>query len=425
MSITQNPAHIYISALPFAPSHSLVSQHYLPRYPHTLSVKGGPQTWDEKRPVSVMSACISFDGTRIAAIFNDETLCIYDTTTGDVFLPPFEVDIEPRSVILSRDGNLVATGGKALRLWNVQTGEEVESFDIDVWSLALSPDGTCIAAGCAGRFNWGGAESYNVRVINLELAKIPHPYRDEPPGGGRIKLLKGEVPPSPFEGHSSPFYSIAYSADGKQIASSPDDGTVRVWDVSTGSKRTFRTDHKYISSITFSADSTQITAGGTLINLSTGSITSLSDMNVLSSAFSADGRFIALGTYDPTACHIWDASTYQTIVKLVGHNNSIYLVSFFPDGKQFMSASWDGTVRVWDIELLEERGEMDGWQVKSYKDETWELPGPTVGPEGEYLFWSPLPFRHVRNTLVIGECLDIDLSNFVHGDEWVKCREPL
>jgi len=86
-----------------------------------------------------------------------------------------------------------------------------------------------------------------------------------------------------------------------------------------------------------------------------------------------------------------------------------------------MSASWDGTIRVWDIELLEERGEMDRWQVKR-----WDEGGYWVfGPEGEYLFWNQLPLRHARNTFVVGECPKIDFSNFVHGDEWVKCREPL
>jgi WD40 repeat protein len=429
--ICQNAAHIYISALPFTPSHSLVSQHYLPRYPHTLSVKGGPKTWDDselhERPVigSVDGACISFDGTRIAAIFHDGTLCIYDTTTtGEAILPPFKVDENPRSVIFSRDGKLVATGGQALRLWNVQTGEEVESFDINVYSLALSPDGTCIAAGCAG-MNFGtdgrGRGSYNnIRVINLELAKISHPY--VPPGKEGIMLLKGEIWLSPFEGHEGHVYSVAYSADSEQIASSSDDETVRVWDVSTGSRRTFQADSGVISSVSFSPDGTQIVAGLTLINLSTGSSTRLGEQEqtVLSSAFSADGRFIASGTSYPAACQIWDVSTRQAIVQLIGHTDNVYSVSFFPDGKQIMSASWDGTIRVWDIELLEEREEMDRWQVKSDLDRIW-----ICGPEGEHLFWPQLPFRHTRNTLVIGECPKIDFSNFVHGDEWVKCQEPL
>jgi WD40 repeat protein len=107
------------------------------------------------------------------------------------------------------------------------------------------------------------------------------------------------------------------------------------------------------------------------------------------------------------------------IVQLVGHIDSVDSVAFFPDGKQIMSDSLDGTIRVWDVELLEERGEMDGWQVKQ------EYPNWILGPKGELLFWTPLPFRHTRNTLIIGECPKIDFSNFVHGDEWVKCREPL
>jgi len=87
-----------------------------------------------------------------------------------------------------------------------------------------------------------------------------------------------------------------------------------------------------------------------------------------------------------------------------------------------MSASEDGTIRVWDVELLKEGGEMDGWRM----DYDYNRGVNRVrSPEGECLFYPTLPFRHPRNTLIIGECPSIDFSNFVHGDEWVKCREPL
>ena len=191
-------------------------------------MKGGPQTWDElnEEPDYAERACISLDGTRIAAMFYG-TLCIYDTTTGEAVLPPFEVDDIPESVVLSPDGKLVASGGEALRLWDVQTGEEVESFDIDVYSLAFSPDGTCVAAGCKGRYaDWWDSRtyhedgSYNLRIINLDLAaKIPdfHAGVFMPSAGEGIKLLKGEVQPSPFEGHANEVKSVAYSADRKQV----------------------------------------------------------------------------------------------------------------------------------------------------------------------------------------------------------------
>jgi WD40 repeat protein len=414
--IAENAAHIYISALPFAPSHSFVSQHYLPQYPHTLAVKGGPQAWSDKyKRVSVTRACLSLDGTRIAAVFAGGTLCIYDTTTGQAILPPLRADC-PRSVIFSQDGKLVATGGYTLQLWNAETGEEVESFDIDACSLAFSPDGTCIAAACG----WRSKDHY-VRVFNLELAMTNSHHYIWPDRQG-IRRLNGEVSVSPFVGHEMEVHSVAYSPDGKQIASCSEDRTVQVWDVSTGSATfNLRTDF-WNYSVAFSPDGTQILAFSIeLINVSTGSGTRLADELTLSSVFSADGRFIASATYTSTTCKIWDVSTHQTIVQLVGHRDSVYSVAFFPDGKQIMSASEDGTIRVWDVDLLEERGEMDGWQVnRPNMSRNWNF-----GPEGEYLFWTPYPFRHARNTLVIGGCAKIDVSNFVHGDEWVKCREPL
>ena len=397
-------------------------------------MKGGPQTWDELReqPVGVRRACLSLDGTRIAAIFADKTLCIYDSTTGEVIRPPFEVDDNPWSVVFSPDGKLVASGGQALRLWDVQTSEEVESFDIDVYSLAFSPDGTCIVAGCKGIKSYTRGDedgSYNLRVINLDLAaKITdfHAGVFMPSVGEGINLLKGEVEHSPFEGHAANVNSVAYSADGKQIASCSNDKTIRVWDVSTGSRRTFRETYSHwhsTSFVAFSPDCTQIASDLALFNLSTGSRTPHGfgkvGLAVSCFAFSPDGRYLA-SVGSELGFRIWDASSHESIVELVGHKRDIPSVAFFPDGKQIMSASHDGTIRVWDIELLEERGEMDWWRMKWSMGEDWIL-----GPAGEHLFWTRLPFIHRRYTLVIGKCMEIDFSNFVYGDDWEMCREPL
>ena len=390
-------------------------------------MKGGPQTWDELEEglVSVKSACISLDGTRIAAVFADKTLCTYDTTTGEAILPPFKVDEYPRSMIFSRSGKFVASGGQALQMWNVKTGEKVQSFSINVYSLALSPDGTCIAAGCEGLGERGNSDgSYNIRVINLELAKVhhyPRLFTPGPSGRGRIMRLNGEVLPSPFEGHRNQVNSVAYSADGKQIASCSDDQTVRVWDVSTGTRRTFEAHSKWIHSVAFSPDGTQIVLDSGMFNLSTGRFTRHTFGNTgqtgFSFAFLADDRFLVSGS-SHASCQIWDSKSHQTVVQILGHTDDVTSVAFFPDGKQIMSVSKDGAIRVWDIELLEERGETVGWPIDS--DGHWIL-----GPEKEHILWTPLPIQHPRNTLVIGRCLKIDLTNFVQGDEWRKCREPL
>ena len=403
-------------------------------------MKGGPQAWDdfEKKPVSVTKACISLDGTRITAVFLDNTLCTYDATTGEVILPPFKISGNPWSVIFSRHGKLVASRGEALRLWNVETGEEVNSFGITdyVYSLAFSPDGTCIAAGCRRRDideeDSDGRGSYHIRVINLELAKASYFHAHLPSGGEGIKLLKGDVPPSPFEGHEIDVDYVAYSPDGKQIISSSEDGIVRVWDVSTGESRTFDASNGIMEEwnypVAFSPDGTKLVSEETLINLSTGSCTPgvfRKKFRIISSiAFSADGRFLALGS-SGAAFQIWDASTRQMIVQLVGHTGEVSSVDFFPDGKRIMSASDDGTIRVWDVHSALLEGpweEMDDWGTDGLGMK-WDR--RIVDSDNECIFFTPLPFRHARNTLVIGKCMTIDFSNFVYGDEWVKCREPL
>ena len=118
-------------------------------------------------------------------------------------------------------------------------------------------------------------------------------------------------------------------------------------------------------------------------------------------------------------CYIWDASADEIVLQLVGHTLDVTSITFFAEGKRIMSASKDGTIRVWDVQSLERR-EMDGWRMERSRGGFWFL-----GPAGEHLLWTPFIFRHARNTLVIRKCPTIDFSNFVHGDEWVKCREPL
>ena len=308
-------------------------------------MKGGPQKWDEldEKPVGIKRACISLDGTRIAAVFADKTLFIYDTT-GEVILPTFKVNECPRSMIFSWNEKLVALGGRGLRLWNVETGKMVKIFDIKVCSLALSPDGTCIAAGCEGDIVLRCSNnrdrdvldsSYNIRVINMGSVNIPDlhdPQLTSRPSGKGIKRLKGEILSSPFEGHQDDVMSVAYSADGKQIAScSSNDRRVKVWDISTGSKRTFESHSHRIHSVAFfSPDGTHIVSDTGLFNLSTGSFTSHKFGNKKKAydtfyriynheeiTFSADGKFFA--SWSDTACQIWDIKSHDAIVQLSGH----------------------------------------------------------------------------------------------------------
>jgi WD40 repeat protein/DNA-binding CsgD family transcriptional regulator len=160
-----------------------------------------------------------------------------------------------------------------------------------------------------------------------------------------------------FTGHSSWVKSVAFSPDGQILASGSDDQTVKLWDVQDGKCLTTLQGHSnWVRSVAFSPDG-QILASGSedqtvkLWDAHTGKCLKTLQGNtnrVRSVAFSPDGQTLASGSEKQTI-KLWDVQTGKCLKILQGHSSWVRSVAFSPDGQILTSGSDDQTVKLWDI----------------------------------------------------------------------------
>jgi WD40 repeat protein len=239
------------------------------------------------------------------------------------------------SVVFNPDGKKVLTASwdKTAKLWDVQTGKLLQSFEGHkgfVHSAVFSPDGSRVVT---------SSEDGTARVWRID-------------GQNKTSIA--------LRGHTGPVESAVFSADGSRIATSSADQTTRVWSFGRGS-----------------AESVELAGHTDLIRKAT---------------FSPDGRYLATASYDGTA-RVWALGrVHLSSIALVGHSapvenpevmstytspTEVVDVAFSPNGARLVTASIDGTARVWAVD-----GERPAATVLT--GHTDRVEGAVFSPNGHY-----------------------------------------
>jgi WD40 repeat protein len=364
-------------------------------------------------------------GTRLAS-GGEDGASLWDPATGKRLASCVGHASKVLGVAFSPDGaRLVTTSSDGtVRQWDAGTGQQIGApYDRhfgEVTAAEYSPDGQWIASAGSDRTIrvWRAKDRLDVAILHGHTGSVSR-VAFAPRASGRMRLVSLSTEPAflrgdrtvrvwdidpratlpALRGHDSYVYPVAFSPDGKWLASGSWDNKLRLWDAATGEPCATLSQPGIVWTMAYSPDGAWLMTGSDrddrlrILDAATGDVRKEirgppgsgrfltlspdgrrvaatafspqgrvhfavcdieSDKQLFSAeglalAYSPDGRWLAVLAADDKTVLLVDARTHETVWPFRGHEKQVMAGAFSPDSRRLASCGKDRTVRVWQI----------------------------------------------------------------------------
>ena len=327
----------------------------------------------------VSHGTFSPDGARILTASRDETAKLWDAASGKL-IASFDHQGSVNDAAFSPDGTriLTASADHSAKLWDAVSGKLIASFDHQgsVNDAAFSPDGTRILTASADKTAklWDAASgklivSFNHQDEVLRAAFSADGSRVLTAGKDKCAKLWDAALGKPISSlvHQDTVENAAFSANGARVLTASTAHTVTLWDASSGKLIASFDNLGWPFHAALSPDGTRVVtanavnymaelwdavSGKHMASLVHSPRMSLNTANygefatVQYAEFSPDGTRILTASGDGTA-KLWDAASGNLIFSF-DHPEGLTHAAFSPDGARVLTTCWDTTAKLWD-----------------------------------------------------------------------------
>ena len=308
-----------------------------------------PYATFERHTGPVVSVVFSPEGDTLASASTDNTIRLWDVSSGTLKKTLTGHTGGIYEIVFSPQGNILASASSdtSVRLWDVVTGIHIRKLTGNtnkVTNVVFSPEGDTLAS---------ASTDNTIRLWDVSSGTLKKTLTVKR-GYSRVFSPDGQL----FADVELDYQQRLQQSQQLLQQRAGLDNTIRLWDVSSGTRIKTLTGHKAPSllpvRIAISPDGNMLASADTIIylwDISSGTriktLTGHTD-GVTSIVFSPNGDRLASGSADTTIC-LWDISSGTRIKTLTGHTSDVKSVVFSPNADRLASGGHESTIHLWKL----------------------------------------------------------------------------